>query len=149
MSYNETYRTDPQVAFPGMVADMSQATIVSRTVETAALGFGVAVKRGAVHKVSALTTGDAAGDFFGITVRSQATKAESPNEYPVNDTAGIMRKGPIWVTVSEAVVEGDDVYVTLADGSFGTTAGAGIVLIAGATYESAGGANDVVRVQLS
>ena len=148
MAYNETYRTDPVAAFPGMVADMQTALIVSRTAE-AAIGFGVPVVRGAAdHKVRAMTTGDAAADFFGITVRSQATAADSANAYPVNDTAGIMRKGPIWVTVGGTVAEGDPVYVTLATGVFSTGAGAGKELIAGASFESAGAANDVVRVQM-
>lgn len=148
MAYNETYRTEPQIAFPGMVADQSQATIVSRTA-AAAVGFGVAMIRVAGHKVRAMTTGDAAADFYGITVRSQATAADSPNQYPANDTAGIMTKGPIFVTAGSAFAEGDDVYVTLADGAFTNAAGAGKVQIAGATFESAGASGDVARVQLS
>ena len=143
MAYNETYRTDPAPAFEGMVADMSNAVIVSRTAE-AAIGFGKAVARGTeAHTTRAVTTGDT--EILGVSVRSQATDAESANEYPVNDTAAVMRKGPIWVKAGATVAVGDPVKVTVDTGAFVTSSG---VAIAGATYETAGVANDLVKIHI-
>lgn len=143
MAYNEQYRTDPAPAFEGMVADMSNAVIVSKTAE-AAIGFGKAVARGTDSNTARVVeTGDTA--ILGISVRSQATDAESANEYPINDTAAVMRKGPIWVKAGGTVAEGDPVGVVVATGAFVTGSG---VTIAGATYETAGAANDLVRVHI-
>ena len=147
MAYNEQYRTDPQVAFEGMVADQTPATIVSRTVETAAIGFGKAVKLGSADKsVKATATGDTA--VFGITVRNQATNPETPNQYGVADTAGILLEGCIWVTAGEAVADGDEVYVTVDGGAFGKTSGAGKVKLEGARYETTGASDALVRVRV-
>lgn len=143
MAYNENYRTDPVVAYVGMVADMSNAVIVSKTAE-AAIGFGKAVARGTdSNSARVVEAGDTA--ILGISVRSQATDAESANEYPENDTAAVMRKGPIWVTAGGTVAEGDPVSVNVTTGAFVTGSG---VAIAGATFETAGAANDLVRVHI-
>lgn len=144
MAYNETYREDPQVAFNGMVADMSTATIVSRTV-TAATGFGKAMIADGEHKARAMFTGDAAADFGGFSIRSQATKAESVNEYPVNDTAGILLRGAIWVEVSANVTANTAVHVDLATGEI---SGAGGITIPNAKFETDATAGNVAKVRL-
>lgn len=150
MSLNEMYRTDPQIGFEGMVADMSNAVIVSRTAE-AAIGFGKAVARGTEAGTARVV---AAGDteIFGISVRSQATAAESVNEYPENDTVAVMRKGPIMVKAGGTVAVGDPVGVVVATGAFVVDAGeapAGSrVAISGATFETAGAANDIVEIHI-
>ena len=147
MPYNENYRIDPQIAFEGEVADLSLATIVSRTVQTAALAFGKAVKIGtAEHTVKNVETGDTA--IFGLSVRSQATSAESADVYPVGDTASILLKGTIWVKVGVAVAPGDPVFVTVADGTFKKASGAGNVAISGATYETTAALNGLARVRI-
>lgn len=52
-------------------------------------------------------------DFVGIAVRDRATPiGASANQYAINDTAGVLTKGSIWVTVAEAVSVGDDAYFT-------------------------------------
>lgn len=146
MAYNETYRTDPAAAFEGMVADMSNAVIVSKTAE-AAIGFGKAVARGDDSNTARVTeTGDT--EILGIAVRSQATEPTTTGEYPAKDTAAIMRKGPIWVKAGATVAEGDSVYVTVNGGAFTGASGTGKVQIAGATFETAGAANDLVRVHI-
>lgn len=149
MPYNENYNTDPAVAFEGMVADQTPATIVSRTVEVAALTFGHCVKQGAAdYGCERVETGDTA--ILGIAVRNQAAKADdsSTNEYPVKDTASILLKGAIWVKAGATVAAGDPVHVTVDGSVFGTGAGAGKVAISGATYETSGAANALVRVRL-
>ena len=147
MPYTENYNTDPVVAFEGMVADQSLATIVSRTVQTANLGMGRPVKHGsAEHTVANVATGDTA--IYGISVRSQATPAENTDVYPVGDTAAILLKGTVWVKVNSAVLPNDPVFVTVNGGAFEKAAAAGRVQIAGATYETAAGANGLSRVRI-
>lgn len=120
MPLNETYASDPVAALAGMIADTGPAEIVSRTVETSAgIGFGVPVKQGSGdHGV--LADVSAATKIFGITVRSQATAAEAVDKYPRYDTAAILRKGCIWVVVTDAggVVAGDPVWLKKSDGTF-------------------------------
>lgn len=147
MPYTENYNTDPAVAYEGMVADLGAAVIVSRTVQAAALGFGKAVKVGTLeHTVKNVEAGDTV--VYGLSVRSQATPAGSPNAYPVGDTAAILLKGVIWVKVGIAVAKDDPVYVTVADGTFKKAAGAGNVLVADATYETAASLNGLARVRI-
>lgn len=149
MAYNENYNTDPQVAFEGMVADQTPATIVSRTVETAAIPFGKCVKQGtADNGVEQVETGDTA--ILGIAVRNQGVDSSggTADVYPVKENAAILLKGAIWVKAGASVSAGDPVHVTVDGSVFGTGAGAGKVAIAGATYETSGAANALVRVRL-
>lgn len=141
MPYNENYNTDPVPAFEGAVADMTNSVIVSRTVE-AGIGFGKPVARGTdVNKVRAVETGDT--EINGFTVRSQATSAESVNEYPAGDTAGVMRKGPIWLKVGEAVAAGDPVKVVVATSLIGKTNG---VAVDGASFETNAAVGELAKV---
>jgi predicted RecA/RadA family phage recombinase len=152
MSYAESYNIDPVAAFPGTVADMGNSVIISRTADVA-VGFGVPVQQGAVaHSVKLMAAG--ATEVVGITVRSQATAAESLNQYPAKDTAALMRNGVIWVIVTDAggVAAGDPVWVKLADGTFSNAdAGSdGSIKLAGCRWESvaANGAVAKIRVNL-
>lgn len=141
MAYNESYNTNPAPAFEGMVADMTNSVIVSRTVE-ADIGFGKPVARGTgANKVRAVATGDT--EINGFTVRSQATEAGSANEYPAGDTAGVMRKGPIWLKVGEAVAAGDPVKVVVATSLIGKTNG---VAVAGASFETSAAVGELAKV---
>lgn len=146
MAYNEPYNTDPQIGFEGMVADMSNAVIVSRTAE-AAVGFGKAVVRGTdAHGTRVCATGDT--EILGVSVRSQATSAESVDEYPVSDTVSVMRKGPILVKAGATVSAGDPVYVTVDGGAFTGASGTGKVAIDGAEFETSGASGDVVKIHI-
>ena len=147
MPYLENYRSDPQIALEGMIADTSLATIVSRTVQSAALGFGKPVKLGTADRtVKNVEAGDTA--IYGISVRTQAAPAESVDTYPVGDTAAILLKGTIWVKVSVAVAPGDPVFVVVATGAFDKATAAGKVQIAGASYETTAAANGLARVRI-
>nr|QIG67140.1 hypothetical protein EVB34_035 [Rhizobium phage RHph_TM26] len=148
MPYTENYNTDYAVALEGMVADTSPALIVSRTVETNDLAFGEAVKMGSKeHCVNGDTTG--AAEIYGISVRSQATKAEKPNVYPVGDTAAILLRGAIWVKVGEPVAVDGIVTVTVATGAYGDQAvAAGIVQIANAKWETAATTGGLARLRI-
>lgn len=145
MPYIENYNTDLVNALPGMIADTSLATIVSRTVEDDPIPFGVAVVQGAGdHGVTEVASGDTA--LYGISVRDQAVDAESTDEYPVGDTLPVLLTGAIWVTAGGTVNAGDPVGVVVATGAFVTGSG---VTLTGAKYETSGDAADLVRVRIA
>lgn len=152
MAYTEAYNTDPVVALEGMIADTSPAVIISRTVETAALGFGKPAVQGAAdHGCDGDVSG--AADIIGISVRSQATPAESPNEYPVGDTASLMRKGVIWAKVTDAggVVAGDPVWLKLADGTYSNAdvGSSGSIKLAGCVWETSAANGALARMRVN
>lgn len=146
MALQTTYGSTYAPAYAGMVADLGPATIISRTVEDDDLPFGVAVTREGDHGVSAFGSGDTS--ILGISVRSQATPAESPNVYPEGDTAAILIKGTIWVQASVAVDAGDPVYVIPATGAFAKTNASSAVQIAGARWDTSTSGAGLARVYL-
>ena len=104
-----TYNSTHPAAYEGMVADIVPATIISRTVENAALGFGkVAVQGAGAQATRAPTTG--VTNFIGITVRDQAADPNLASQYAIGATAALLTYGAIWVLAGETVAEGDPVY---------------------------------------
>lgn len=155
MAYNDTFLTDPAAGLVGMVADLGTAEIISRTVETAGgIAFGVPVVQGTDDRECDSDVSSAT-DILGITVRSQSTDPASADEYPVGDTAALLRKGVIWVTVTDAggVAAGDPVWLKLADGTFSNAdvGSSGGLKLAGCRWEStaANGALARMRVDLN
>lgn len=152
MAVQTTYLDNMPAAFEGMIANEEPNVLVSRNVETVAgIGFGKIVKQGTNDTdIDIMEAGDA--DAYGVTVRDQSTDPATPNAYAENDNALVMRKGVIWVTVTDAggVAAGDDVWVLLADGTLSNAdAGAsGSIQLAGARWESsaANGALAKLRV---
>lgn len=151
MAVQSTYLDEMPAAFAGMIADQEPNVLISGEVETTAgIGFGIPVIKGTadnqVDVVAASTD-----DVVGITVRDQAT---TDDKFALKDSALLMRKGVIWVTVSDAggVTKGDDVWVKVADGTFSNAdAGTdGSIKLAGCKWESsaADGAIAKIRVNL-
>lgn len=134
-----TYEGAMAAGFPGMIADTSgPKDVASRVIEGAAVAFGLAVGRGAGDG-SATLGGDG---FEGITV---ADKSREADEYAVQEVAGVIRKGAVWVEASTAVAAGDPVTFTAATGVIG----AGLTgTIDNAQFETSGGVGDLVRVYL-
>lgn len=154
MAYNENYADDLAVAYEGMVADLGLADIISRTVEDAAgIGFGKPVKQGVAERgVTGTVTGTL--DILGLTVRNVATINDGVNidKYTQYDGAGIMRKGVIWVKVTDAggVVAGDPVWMARATGLFSNAdlGSGGSIRLAGARWESTGANNGLARMRV-
>lgn len=109
MALQTTYSDRIGLGYAGQVIDMTLTDIVSREVESAAIGFGKAVIRG---------TGDrgckvgGAGEFIGLTVRDITLPPDRADAYAVGDTAAVMTKGTMLVTAASAVDAGDAVYRT-------------------------------------
>lgn len=138
-AYQTTYTTAPVSGYAGMIADTTDNTILSKQITNSAVGFGLAVSR----------TGTTAGQsrlggtiYDGITV---ADKADLDASYAVDDIAGVMVKGTIWVTASTAVTPADSPTFTLATGVIG----AGLVTaIPNSRFLTGGAIGALVQLQL-
>lgn len=151
MPVQTTYTENMRVAVAGMIANMEPVTLISRNVETAAgIGFGKVVQQGTRDEGCIVDlTGFDADKYLGITVRERSVRPETPDLFAQYESARIMRKGVIWVTVAAAVTAGTDVTVTTATGVLGSTAvGAGVVAIPGARWESSTAGAGLAKVRL-
>lgn len=155
MAYNETYADDLAIAFEGMVADLGLHDIISRTIETAAgVGFGKPVKQGTADR-GCLADVSGTLDILGLTVRNVATAntdGVTLDKYPQYDGVGIMRKGVIWIKVTDAggVVAGDPVWMARATGLFSNAdlGTGGSIRLAGARWESVAANNGLARMRV-
>jgi hypothetical protein len=154
MAVQTTYSATIDAARVGMIANEEPSVLISRNVQTSAgIGFGVPVKQGtadnAVDVVSAGTTA-----IVGITVRERSVNPVTPDKFALGESARLMRKGVLWVTVTDAggVAAGDAVWVLLSNGTFSNAdAGSdGSVKLGGARWDSsaANGALAKIRFDL-
>lgn len=157
MAVQSTYSENIAAAKAGMIANTEGAVIISRTVaDVAGIGFGKVVQEAATDGskpnmcTADLDTADMdAYTFIGITVMDRSVRPETPNLFAQNESARIMRKGVVWVTVAGAVKAGQDVTVTLASGVLGTAAVAtGIVAIPNARWESSTSGAGLAKLRL-
>lgn len=114
-SYNETMPG----GVAGRIVNTEPNTLISRTVETAAgVGFGLPVAQGTNDKgCKVMEAGDT--EVVGFTVEDRSVDPNDPDTFAQYDSARLMRKGVLWVTVTDAggVSPGDAVWVTLATGA--------------------------------
>lgn len=155
MAYNETYADDLAIAYEGMVADLGLHDIISRTVETTGgIGFGKPVAQGTKERGIKADV-SATLDILGITVRNVATAnadGVTLDKYPELDGAAVMRKGVIWVKVTDAggVAAGDPVWMAKATGLFSNAdlGTSGSIRLAGARWESTAANNGLARMRV-
>lgn len=108
-NYQTSYTAAPESAYAGQVLSSDFENIFSRQIETAAVGFGLAVGAGTADGSAKLGgTG-----FEGITT---ADKTQVTGDYQVGVTAGVLNKGYVWVTASVALAPGDMLYFVPATG---------------------------------
>ena len=127
MPVQTTYpaRLDP--AFAGQQGDTDNARVISRTVTIGALAFGAVAVQGATDRT--VRPPDASNtDFVGIAVMDQAQATPQPDQYAVGSDAALIRTGPVWVTVGEAVSVGAPAFFVPATGAIVTTATGNIVI---------------------
>ena len=144
MAIQTSYPSTIRAAIAGMRANMEPVDLISRSVETAAgIGFGKVVQQGTLdNQCKSDLTGMTAQTFLGITMLDRGTRPETPDVFAQYESARIMRKGAIWVTVGEAVTPASIPTVTLATGVIGDTAvGAGVVAIPNARFETSAAAD--------
>lgn len=136
------YKSQPDVGVAGSIATTENRDIKSRTVEDAAgIAFGLAVAQGANDKgIRAVKTGDT--KFVGITALDLSSRDDS--KFLQYESARILKKGVIWVEVTEDVKAGDDVAVDLATGKFNKSG----AKYPNARFETSGVAGGLAQVEL-
>lgn len=121
------------VAFAGLIGygDFPTSKISAKNAEGTAIPYGIAVTRAATQNhddIDEIEEFDAAADIIlGVTARSHehATDTLSGDDAIAdNATCALVKKGPVYVTVEEAVVKGDEVFVRFtSDGGSNTQLG--------------------------
>lgn len=111
MAIQTDYNATLAPAVAGAQATMVPATIISRNVEDAPIGFGVGVSQGDADK--GIVAGGA--DFVGITLLDRSAAGEG-DTFRQGDSARVMTKGDIWVVAAGAVAAGDGVAVNAGGG---------------------------------
>ena len=136
------YKSQPDVGVAGSIATTENRDIKSRTVEDAAgIAFGLAVAQGVNDKgIRAVKTGDT--KFVGITALDLSSRDDS--KFLQYESARILKKGVIWVGVTEDVKAGDDVAVDLATGKFNKSG----AKYPNARFETSGVAGGLAQVEL-
>ena len=139
--YIGTYTNAQPTAYAGMIAELQDnRDIASRTIETAAVAFGLAVGRGTADGSAKL----GGAGFEGVAV---ADKTRAADSYAVAEVAGVMRKGVIWVTAGAAVTPADIVYFAAATGVISNIAAGGTAIV-GAKFETTAANGALVRLYL-
>lgn len=117
MAITTSYSDRMAVGYHGMIANTEPNVLISRDVQpSVGIGFGVPVIQGTADKQIALIAASS-NVIIGITVM---TNDNEGNLYKQNDSALVMRKGVMWVTVTDAggVAAGDPVWVLVSNGTF-------------------------------
>jgi hypothetical protein len=154
MAVQTTYNETMDAARAGQIVNTEHKELISRTVEDAAgFAFGIPVAQGTNDK-GATATLTGATKITGITVRERSVKPETPNKRDQYEPALLMRKGCLWVVVTDAggVEADDDVWINLTDGTFsnGDVGGGNGLHLAGCRWDTsaANGALAQLRVNL-
>ena len=136
------YKSQPDVGVAGSIATTENRDIKSRTVEDAAgIAFGLAVAQGANDKgIRAVKAGDT--KFVGITALDLSSRDDA--KFVQYESARILKKGGIWVEVTEDVKAGDDVAVDLATGKFNKSG----AKYPNARFETSGVAGGLAQIEL-
>ena len=144
------------LGYAGQIVD-SQPTVIDTKISDLALNidFGVAVARSAADDTCKAPTVD--GDkIIGITVRHAIRPADSSNNvtYAQRDAVPILKDGYIWATAYENTTRGDQALsITAQNGKIGSVtggaAGAGRVVIPGATWETTTTAGTIGKIRIA
>lgn len=147
MGYQSTYATDLTDAVLGQIANTEPNVVISRVVESAAIGYGKAVKQGTNDQGVVAAT--AAADVFrGITIRDQSTLAG--DDFDVGETAALITQGVVWVTAGATVAAGAAVYMVVGTAHAGkfTSVATNNLPIPDAIFDSSGAVNELVKIRL-
>lgn len=141
MAVQTSYPTTIASAYVGQIANTELYNVISRTIESANVGFGIAMVQGAQD----LGVKTGSGTFIGVTVRDRSVEAEHPDTFVIGSTAGLITKGVIWVVAGETVVAG---------GTAGFNATGKIVKAASGTaipnarFDTGGASGELVKLRL-
>jgi len=142
MSQTSGYDFALPKALVGMLADNTPNVVDSFAAE-AVVHFGAGVIAG-TDPDNQVKTAVAAGKFRGVALRDHTrltNRTTGIAEYAAKDTVSVLRKGRVWVEVTEAVVAEDAAYCDVSStdvGKFCKTSSGGNLATGGKFLYSAG-----------
>jgi len=139
-----TFGEDPAYGYPGMEADGELSNIITRTLESASVGFGKAVYVGTADR-GCVTTPSA--ELLGFTIARKGnvvTTGRPADTYSTPDNVPIKNRGKIWVTAGAAVLDRDQVYVT--SGGVITNVSTSNTIATGWIFDDTAASGAVVRI---
>ena len=156
MAVQTSYPDTQPAAVAGHQATQIPATIISRTVESAAVGFGRPVEQGTLDKGCKLFDG---GTVLGITLldRSAAgmtvadgqVTGRTADSFGVGESARIITQGDVWVVCATGCSAGDGVFVRPSNGDFQDSSANSAVQIPGARWDTSAGVGALAVVRLA
>ena len=150
MSAQLSYAINQGKAYAGMVFAQAPSDIISRSIEGGSVAFGVAVSRGTDKDNQAIIGG--ASGFLGLTIRSVEREGAINSgdlDYSVQETAGIIRDGYVYITCPAGCVPGNLVKFDNVTGILDTgAAGVGETQISGAYWDTTAVAGEVGVVHI-
>lgn len=150
MAIQTVYNNNMAAGVKGMIANTGSAELISKTVETATLGFGVVVKQGVAD--DGIVAATAAADVYrGITVRDQSVRPGTADTIAVYDSAALIIEGVVWVLAGGTCTVGTAAYMIVGTGQAGnfTSTSTSNLPIPRGTFESSGVSGDLVKLRLS
>ena len=124
-----TFTENLDAIYPGMDASGELSNIITRTLESASVGFGKAVYAGTADSGASTTV---SARLLGFTLADKGlpvTAGRAADTYILGDNLAVKNRGAVGVAVSVAVADGDPVYVTpaglITNVASGNTAAAG------------------------
>lgn len=155
MAVQSTYPDNIPAAVAGAQATMLPASIMSRTVEVAGIGFGVAVEQGTADKGCIKFDG---GTVLGITLLDRSASGQTvsggqvtgtvADTYGVGESARVLTKGDVWVVCASGCSAGDGVFVRPSNGDFQDSNANSAVQIVGARWDTSAEAGGLAVVNL-
>lgn len=161
MAVQTVYPDTQPAGVAGAPGTMIAGTRISRTVETAAVPFGRAVKQGTADKSCALFgSGDTVvlgislldRGASGLTVANGQVTARTENAFGVGESAIVLpvgSGGDVWVVCATGCTAGDSVFVRPSNGDFQDTNANSAVQITGAVWDTSAGAGQLALVRLA
>ena len=161
MAVQTSYPDTQPAAVAGLQATMLPGQIMSRTVETAAVPFGRAVKQGTNDKGCALFgSGDTVvlgislldRSAAGTTVVDGQVTARTADAFGVGESARIAPVGgglDVWVVCATGCSAGDGVFVRPSNGDFQDSNANSAVQIPGARWDTSASAAGLAVVRLA
>jgi hypothetical protein len=158
MAVQTSYPDTQPAAVAGAQATMLRGDLISRTVETAAIGFGRAVEQGTADKGCVAFAG---GTVLGITVidrsatgrdvTSGQVSGDYADQFGVGESARISATGgggDVWVVCATGCSAGDSVFVRPSNGDFQDSNANSAVQIVGARWDTSAEAAGLAVVRL-
>lgn len=144
-----TYLGTMLIGRPGQIAnEVGPPHVLSKVVQTNALAFGAPVLRGTIDNGAMAIGTTGAGVFIGISVLAPEVRPfATADVYQPGDTAAVLTKGWICVTVTSAVTPGTAAYYDSSGNITATTTSN--TAIPGGAFESTTASGGIALLRLS